>query len=249
MDSTKRFSNRVDNYVRYRPGYPTAVFDLLREECELGETAVIADIGSGTGILSKLFLQNGCRVYGVEPNNEMRAAAEKLLRGYANFSSINGTAEATPLPNDCADFVTAGQAFHWFKPEQARAECRRILKPNGWAVLIWNTRDEDSPFMGAYETLLNRYAVRYQSVVQTTSHPSIPRFFGNEPFIREFTNEQIFDWEGLLGRSLSSSYAPLPGHPNHEPLRSGLRQLFDTFEENGRLHFPYTTRVYYGRFS
>ncbi len=247
MDSTKRFSDRVENYVRYRPDYPVPVIDLLRDKCELRETAVIGDIGSGTGILSRLFLQSGNPVYGVEPNDEMRTAAEKLLTEYARFTSINGTAEATTLPEHCADFVVAGQAFHWFDPVEASRELRRILKPNGWAVLIWNMRDDSgSPFMTGYEALMNRYAIRYQEVTQTRSHTNIPRFFGRSPATHQFRNEQIFDWDGLLGRSLSSSYAPLTGHPNYEPLVNELRQLFDTYADNGRIHFLYKTQVYYG---
>lgn len=249
MDSTKRFSDRVDNYVRYRPGYPVPVLDLLREKCGLVETAVIADVGSGTGILSELFLKNGNPVYGVEPNDEMRAAAEKLLSGFASFTSVNGTAEATTLPEHCVDFVTAGQAFHWFKPDEASAEFRRIVKPGGWAALIWNIRDEQSPFMTAYEGLLTQYAIGYREIKQSRSHEYIPRFFGSEPAIEEFPNEQLFDWDGLLGRSLSSSYAPLAEHPNHAPLVDGLRRLFDTYAVDGRIHFPYVTRVYYGRFT
>lgn len=248
QDPTKRFSDRVDNYVRFRPHYPTAVLDLLREQCGLGETAVIADVGSGTGLLSELFLQHGNPVYGVEPNDEMRAAAENQLSDYANFRSVNGRAEATTLPDACADFVTAGQSFHWFDPALARAELRRILKPEGWVVLIWNTRDEQSPFMAAFEALLKQYATRYQEVEQSRSHEKIPRFFGVEPAIEEFRNEQQFDFDGLVGRSLSSSYAPLAGHPNHALLVEGLQQLFDTFAVNGRIHFQYRTKVYYGRF-
>lgn len=235
--------------MRYRPGYPVPVLDLLRDECGLRETAVIADIGSGTGILSKLFLQNGNPVYSVEPNDEMRTAAEKLLTEFARFSSVNGTAEATTLPDQCVDFVTAGQAFHWFKPEETRAEFQRILKPGGWTALIWNTRNEQSPFMKSYETLLNRYAIGYGETKQSRSHEHIPSFFGGEPAVGEFPNEQIFNWKGLLGRSLSSSYAPLPGHPAYEPLLAGLRRLFMEFAEDGRIRFPYITRVYYGRFT
>ncbi|MCB9445998.1 MAG: class I SAM-dependent methyltransferase [Ardenticatenaceae bacterium] len=247
MDSTKRFSDRVDNYVLYRPGYPTAVLDLLRDECGLTETAVIADIGSGTGILTQLFLQNGNPVYGVEPNDDMRAAAESQLSEYAHFTSVNGRAEATTLPDHCADFATAGQAFHWFEPQAAKDEFQRILKPDGWVALIWNTRDKKSPFMKEYERLLDQYAIGYQETKQTRSHERIPPFLGGEPAIGEFPNEQIFDWKGLLGRSLSSSYAPLPGHPAYEPLLAGLRRLFLDFADDGRVRFSYTTRVYYGR--
>lgn len=246
-DPTKRFSNRVENYVLYRPGYPTAVLDLLRDECGLTETAVIADIGSGTGILSELFLRSGNPVYGVEPNDEMRAAAEKQLGEYAHFHSVNGRAEATTLPDNCADFVTAGQAFHWFKPDEARVEFQRILKPDGWVALIWNTRNKHSFMMQAYEKLMNQFAIGYQEVKQTRVHDRIPDFFGHEPTVKEFPNEQTFDWKGLLGRSLSSSYAPLPGHANYEPLLAGLRRLFLDYADDGRIQFPYVTRVYYGR--
>ena len=145
-------------------------------------------------------------------------------------------------------FVTAGQAFHWFNPALARAELRRILKPEGWVVLIWNTRHEQSPFMAAFEALLKQYAIGYRETKQTRSHERIPRFLGDEPAVGEFPNEQLFDWDGLLGRSLSSSYAPLPGHPAYELLQDGLRQLFEQFAENGRIRFSYVTRVYYGRF-
>lgn len=249
-DSTKRFSNRVDNYVRYRPGYPAAVINLLRDRCSLVETAVIADIGSGTGILSELFLKNGNPVYGVEPNDEMRAAAEESLGDYTKFTSVNGTAEATTLADQCAHFVTAGQAFHWFDPQKTKKEMRRILKPNGWVVLIWNTRHKDgSPMMRHYELLLDRYAIRYQEVVQTRSHDDIPGFFSREPEMMDFANKQEFDFAGLLGRSLSSSYVPLPGQPNYEPLVAGLRDLFERYEVNGRVPFLYTTRVYFGRLS
>ncbi len=247
MKPTERFSNRVDDYVRFRPRYPTAVLSHLKKECGLGETAVIADIGSGTGILSELFLQNGNPVYSVEPNDAMRATAEQLLSAYANFTSIKGTAEATTLPENCADFVVVGQAFHWFDAVKAGAELRRILRSEGWAMLVWNMRNEKgSPFMTEYEILLNRYAIRYQEVTQTAKHKDIPIFFGGEPTVHEFPNKQMFDFEGLKGRLLSSSYAPLPDHPNHEPLLAGLRQLFEMYEENGRISFLYTTRMYIG---
>lgn len=158
LNPTQRFSDRVDNYVKYRPSYPTAVLDCLRDECGLVAPSVIADIGSGTGNLARLFLQKGNRVIGIEPNKEMREAGEAYLAEFANFSSINGTAEATTLPDDSVDFVTAGQAAHWFDREKSLPELRRILRPGGTIAFVWNTMAfDDSPFMRGYEQITLRY--------------------------------------------------------------------------------------------
>ena len=159
-DAKQRFSNRVADYIRYRPGYPSTCLDLLREECGLQPAHVVADIGSGTGLLSKLFLDNGNRVFGVEPNAEMRSAGEEYLQEYANFSSVNGSAEETTLPSQSIDFITAGQAFHWFEPAKAKREFQRILKPGGWVVVVWNERRIfESRFGKEYEKLLGRFRI------------------------------------------------------------------------------------------
>ena len=149
-DPTQRFTSRVEHYVRYRPSYPRDLLDLLETRCGLSSASVVADVGSGTGILSELFLENGNRVIGIEPNKEMREAAERRLRRHPRFTSVAGTAEATTLDDASADFVAAGQAFHWFDPERARTEFSRILKPGGWVVLAWNLRrKEATPFLPA----------------------------------------------------------------------------------------------------
>src|SRR5260370_29926783 len=163
-DAKQRFSNRAADYVRYRPGYPAAVLDLLRTECALRPSHVIADIGSGTGLLSKLFLENGNRVFGVEPNQEMRQAGELHLQSYRGFVSVEGSAEATALPAACADFVAAGQAFHWFEPEKPRREFQRVLRPQGWVAAIWNFREMEAPFARAYEDILVKYGTDYTRV-------------------------------------------------------------------------------------
>jgi SAM-dependent methyltransferase len=224
--------------------------DCLRDEYGLTSEAVVADIGSGTGILSELFLRNGNLVYAVEPNDEMRLAAEQLLAGYPNFYSVNGRAEATTLPERSADFVTAGQAFHWFEPEPTRAEFGRILRPSGWVVLVWNTRVVSSDgLMAGYEALLDRFALAYHDVSHTEAeqHQEIIHFFRGEMKRHTFANEQQFDQEGLLGRMLSSSYAPTPDHPHYPPLRAGLQQLFEQYQVNGRVSFPYETELFIGR--
>ena len=160
---TQRFSDRVENYVRYRPSYPKEVLSILQEETEFTSASVIADVDSGTGISTKLFLENGNTVYGVEPNQKMRQAAEAFLQAYPHFRSIAGTAEATTLPDQLVDYVVAAQAFHWFNIPATRQEFARVLKPDGWVVLLWNSRRLNStPFLQAYEALLQQYGTDYQ---------------------------------------------------------------------------------------
>ncbi len=218
-DPTQRFSARVENYVKYRPHYPRAVLETLKDACQLTSASVIADIGSGTGILTELFLQNGNPVYAVEPNREMREAGEQFLQGFAHFHSINGRAEATTLADRSVDFVTAGQAFHWFDRESAKAEFIRILKPGGWVALVWNDRESSTrPFLIAYESLLKQYATDYEAMThKNISADDLADFFAPaELRLQTFPNTQEFDIEGLRGRLLSSSYSPLPGHPKHD---------------------------------
>jgi ubiquinone/menaquinone biosynthesis C-methylase UbiE len=251
IDSTQRFSSRVENYIKYRPGYPAAILDLLREKCGLTCGSVVADIGSGTGILTELFLRNGNRVFAVEPNREMREAAERRLGQYPNLTSVSGTAETSALKDRSVDFITAGQAFHWFDRQQSRLEFLRILKSGGWAVLIWNERIPTSPFARAYEHLLRTYGTDYEEVNHKhTDAKVIGPFFGANGYQQAaFPNRQVFDWEGLKGRLLSSSYAPEPGHPRHVPMLEGLNALFSKYQSEGKVVFEYDTLVYYGRLS
>jgi SAM-dependent methyltransferase len=252
IDSTKRFSSRVDNYIRYRPGYPVEILDLLKAQYGLATASLIADIGSGTGISTELFLKNGNPVIGVEPNKEMREAAERLLKGHPHFHSVAGTAEATSVESQSVDFIVAGQAFHWFNRETTRREFMRILKPNGWVVLIWNDRKTDaSPFLHAYERLLKAYATDYEKVDHKQIDVQVVRtFFEPGPVsLHVFPNRQWFDFEGLKGRLKSSSYAPEPEHPNYSPIMNGLKSIYDEFQQNGIISFEYDTTVYCGQFN
>jgi SAM-dependent methyltransferase len=248
-DSKTRFSSRVADYVRYRPSYPSELISLLRTECGLRAGHVIADIGSGTGFLSELFLQNGNRVYGIEPNAEMRKAGEEYLASHDGFSSIDASAEATTLDDASVDFITAGQSFHWFQPDTTKAEFRRILKPNGWIVVAWNDRDLDTPFATAYENLLVQFGTDYKRVKDAYPEKSaMEQFFaGGSVNTRSLPNEQQFDLEGLIGRVRSSSYAPQEGHPNYEPMMAAIQDLFRANEKDGRVRMEYSTHVYYGR--
>jgi SAM-dependent methyltransferase len=246
---TERFSNRVDNYLRYRPSYPAGVMDALRGDCGLTSDSVVADIGSGTGKLTELLLECGCHVFGVEPNQVMREAGERQLWAHPRFTSVASAAEATTLPERSIDLVTAGQAFHWFDPERCRAEFARILKPGGWVVLIWNDRRTDAtPFLVAYETLLLEFATDYEQINhRNIDGTRLHQFFGGEPKLRTYPYAQHFDYAGLQGRLLSSSYAPESGQPNHDQMLVRLRQIFDTHQQNGCVTFKYDTLVYCGR--
>jgi SAM-dependent methyltransferase len=249
-DAKQRFSNRVADYVRYRPGYPPAVLDLLRAECGLRPGHVIADVGSGTGLLTKLFLENGNRVFGVEPNAEMRQAGEEFLRTFQEFFSVAGSAEATTLADSSIDFVTAGQAFHWFDPVAARREFYRVLKPDGWVLIAWNDwRMEEKQLTREYEELLERFGIDYKRVKE--AYPMVHHirsFFGGDHFhSRDLPNEQVLDWDGLRGRLRSSSFAPTEGHSNYAPMMAELDRIFRAYQRYGHVRMEYFTRVYFGQ--
>jgi len=248
-NATSRFSDRVENYVRYRPGYPQEVLEALKLECGLTPEHVIADIASGTGIWTRMLLENGNAVFGVEPNPDMREAGERLLASFPRLTSVTGTAEATSLADGKIDFVTAAQAAHWFDREPARREFSRILKPGGWLVLLWNERLTDTtPFLRDYEHLLLTFGTDYEDVRHERTTDAVNEFFDPAPYQeRTFAMRQEFDYAGLEGRLLSSSYAPSPGHPRHEPMLRELRRIYDLHAAGGRVAFDYTTRVYFGR--
>jgi SAM-dependent methyltransferase len=250
FNSTTRFSGRVDNYVKYRPRYPKDIINFLTENGVLSKNYVVADIGSGTGISCELFLENGNRVYGIEPNTEMREAAERLLAKWTDFRSVNASAEATTLGNESIDLIVAGQAFHWFDPEKSREEFARILKPGGNCVLIWNDRRTDSTaFLKAYEALLQEYSTDYKEVDhKNIDEQKLNGFFGKGNWRENvFPNYQYFDYEGLKGRLLSSSYAPAQGHPRHEPMLNALSVLFNRYAQQNRVTIEYDTRLFYGK--
>jgi ubiquinone/menaquinone biosynthesis C-methylase UbiE len=244
-----RFSDRVENYVRYRPGYPPGVLALLREECGLLPSHVIADIASGTGIFTKLLIDNGNPVFAVEPNAEMREVGLDQLGAYDRLVLVAGTAEETTLRSASVDFVTAAQAAHWFDLPRARAEFVRILKPHGWCVLLWNERRTAStPFLCDYEQLLLTYGTDYKEVRHERTTATIDQFFEPAKYKeRVFSLCQQFDYEGAAGRLLSSSYAPLEGQANHAPMMEELQRVFRTHAKDGKIEFEYDTRVFYGQ--
>jgi SAM-dependent methyltransferase len=249
-NAKQRFSNRVEDYVRYRPSYPAGVLSFLAEICGLHPNHVIADIGSGTGLLSKLFVDNGNHVYGVEPNAEMQAAGEEFLQGYPNFASVTGSAEATTLADHSIDFVTAGQAFHWFDPIASHKEFSRVLKPDGWAVIVCNERlTSTTPFLRDYEALLRRFGTDYDRVSDSYPQPEAMRdFFGASTFLpHDLPNSQEFEFAGLSGRLRSSSYSPGADHPDFPQMMHELKHIFAAYQQDGIVRFDYRTRIYAGK--
>jgi SAM-dependent methyltransferase len=251
-DNLNRFSNRVYNYVKYRPHYPEEIIPFLEKEGVLKPGYIIADIGSGTGISSELFLKHGFKVFGIEPNAEMREAAEKLLVPFKSFTSVNGTAENTGLTNNSVELVIAGQAFHWFDQRESKKEFIRILEPGGKALLMWNDRRTDTTdFLKVYEDFLHMCGTDYDKV----NHKNIQdekifdAWFGRNNYkTASFYNFQDFDFEGLKGRVLSSSYMPAEGHVNYEYMIYCLKKIFLRYQENGKVRFEYDTKIYYGSF-
>ena len=235
--------------MRYRPGYPAEVIELLGAECGLRAEHVVADVASGTGIFTRLLLDNGNRVFAVEPNAEMREMGAQVLGKYEKFVPVAGTAEETTLDAASVDFVTAAQAAHWFDLKRTRAEFERILRPGGWCVLIWNERlTESTAFLREYEQLLLTYGTDYKDVRHEKTTAVIHNFFAPVRCQeRTFGLVQRFDLGGTAGRLLSSSYAPLEGHPNYAPMMRELERIFRAHAVRGVVEFEYRTRVYYGK--
>jgi SAM-dependent methyltransferase len=252
-DPTKRFSDRVEFYVRSRPRYPSSLLRFFQNDLQLSPEHVVADIGSGTGFLTELFVRNGNPTYAVEPNDEMRAAAEAHLGEWKNFHSVRATAEATTLANANVNFITAGQAFHWFKPDEARREFLRILKPAGYVALVWNERKIDaSAFNRAYQTMIEKYQIDHTEVrrksMQATDDSTLGPFFGSVGVKScVFDNPQMLDRQGLIDRIASSSYMPLANDPRHKQLIGEANALFDSHQENGAVRIAQETHVYYGQ--
>lgn len=247
-DATTRFTSRVDDYVRWRPSYPLELVTLLADATGVKPPGSIADIGSGTGISSALFLAAGYEVFGVEPNAAMRSAAEAQFAGQTRFHSLSGTAEATSLPSAGVDLVIAAQAFHWFDIPKTRTEFQRILRPPGWAALIWNSRRLDgTPFLRGYEQLLLDHGTDYAKVRhENIDEAGLQSFFGGPCQTHRLENVQRLDRAGLLGRLRSTSYAPGPDHPGYPALAAAAEQLFDATAQAGEVVLEYDVRVYLG---
>jgi len=247
MDPTKRFSNRVESYIRYRPDYPPTVIELLQQDYGLSAEDELADMGAGVGHTAKLFAPHVGYIYAIEPNEEMNLALQQQMKHVPNFSARLRPAENTDLEARSVDFIICGQSYHWFNQKMARTEFERILNDEGYVVLMWNSRDRTSDFGRAYEQFLLDHGVDYTEV----NHAKV----GEEQFdylMRswkryEFENHQVLDAEGLIGRFTSSSYAPAPGSEPHQQATQVLSQIFEEFAEAGQLRMDYVTEVIVGK--
>jgi SAM-dependent methyltransferase len=244
IDPKKRFSSRVENYIQFRPNYPPVIIDFLIEKKILSKQSVIADVGSGTGILSELFLKNGNKVFCVEPNSEMRRAAERILKDYPNFVSISSSAENTSLLSNSIDLITVGQAFHWFDIDRTKREFKDILKSDGHVVIIWNNRRKTGKeFSSQYEKFILKYGTDYKEVRK--NEKKVDQFYQYQREV--FYNYQDLDFEGLKGRLLSVSYIPLEGALNYDNMLKELYEVFTTYEREGKVRLEYDTEIYYGK--
>jgi SAM-dependent methyltransferase len=243
----ERFTKRVENYVKYRPGYPDEIIAYLEKRAVLNKKCRIADIGSGTGKLSELFLSRGYKVYAVEPNAEMRQAAEKIFKGNKYFVSLNGSAEAVPLEDGSVDIIIVGQAFHWFEAETAVKEFKRILRNSGCVVLIWNNRDVTAgAFMRDYEQLLRQYGNDYKQIRSIYYGAKEMKKLFKSDFVEQavFDYGQTLDFSGLKGRLQSTSYCPLPGSRGYIIIINKLRELFKKHARDNNVKIKYKTEVY-----
>jgi len=244
LDPKGRFSSRVHNYVKYRPSYPKEIIEFLQEAIGLSKDSIIADVGSGTGISAKLFLDNGNTVYAVEPNRDMRQAAEGLLQGYNNFYLVDGSSENTTLKAESIDVIVAAQAFHWFDPEPTKEEFLKILKPEGYLVLLWNKRKRiNTGFMGEYLNFIKRYG---KMEIEKTHDCVVPKFFNSRDLNKkDFSNSQHYNFERLKGELASFSYMPNEDHKDFVPMMVELENIFNKYNDNGKVVLEYETEVYY----
>jgi len=251
LNPKKRFSNRVDDYRKFRPHYPGAIVETVKEICGLNGRSVVADIGSGTGIMTELLAPYCSKIYAVEPNKEMRAAADEALQSNPHFSSIDGAAEATGLEDGTIDIIVSAQAFHWFDRRLTGKEFRRILKPGGWVVLVWNTRrSTGDQFHIELEAYLRSSTPEYLKVHHKHIRGTTLReFFSNDAIIRRnFSNQQELDWKGFKGRMLSASYVPKPRTPHYRDTMRGFEEIFRRHQVDGKIVIEYVTEVYISRF-
>ena len=249
IDSTRRFTSTVANYVRYRPDYPQALLDKIIERTGVNVASSIADIGAGTGIFSKLLLDNNLSVTAIEPNRYMLGAAKETLSSYQDFRHLNNSAEQTGLTPRSVDLICVAQAFHWFNQDKTLAEFKRVLKPCGYIALIWNQRENQHPFQNQYDSLLKKYATDYENI----NHMNMPqaqiaRFFApGQMRTFDFTNAQQFDLNGLIGRIKSCSYCPSEDSADFSELSLALERLFNLYSQDGLIDFAYNCKLYIGR--
>ncbi len=248
-DSTQRFLGKAVYYDRSRPAYPKKIIKILRKETGFSRDSVVADVGSGTGLLTKLFLGNGNKVYGVEPNDDMRSVAERRLSKYKNFISVAGKAERTGLPAKHFDLITVGQAFHWFDPLAAKKEFTRILKKEGYVLILLYGQNEASDIKEDYKRIVEKYG-RNPAHVGKTDKKAFDSFFGKGKYKKfEVTTSKYLNFEGLKSRFLSASYMPRSDEKGYKQMVNDIKHIFEKHERDGRVKIVYNITFYLGRFN
>lgn len=250
MNETK-FDGLGKIYSQYRPTYPNQFISYIYLNADIRNQSIIADIGSGTGILTKQLLEQGNDVFAVEPNADMRNIAENNLENFKNFYSIEGTAENTTLKSQSIDVITVAQAFHWFDREKFKNECKRILKPNGKVILVWNSRDEKSEIVIENDRINRKYCHNFKGFSNgmkgAVGEGEFSDFFTNEYDEKAFKNDIKFNCDGFIGRNLSASYALKENEKFYSEYISELKNLFNKYCTDGMLTMPNFTRCYIGK--
>lgn len=248
MHRGRLFDGKSEIYSKFRPSYPDEVISTLRENAGQNQDSVVADIGSGTGILSKLFLMHGNFVYCVEPNSDMRDKAKDFLSSFNNYRLIDGSAENTHLPDKSVDFVVAAQSFHWFDPELSKREFKRILRPGGKVVLLWNNRtSKHDSFNEVYENIIMKFSPKYHGTGSlSVGEEIIEEFLDGHFLLFTLSNLQKLALDGVKGRYFSASYAIEPEDPDYKELLNSLKGVFNKYQENGFVDLEYETRIYVG---
>jgi len=250
VNPTGRFSGRVEAYRRYRSRYPPEIIPLLREKCGLTPESVVADIGAGTGMLSELFLENGNRVFAVEPNAEMRAACEELTSKFPELTCIDGTAEHTHLADHSVDLIAVGRAFHWFDHDKCRPEFQRILRPGGWVVLAGlGPRRRKEAVSQDYQAILREYGIDYSRLHDRYNvNEAVKRFFeGGTLEEAQFPGWEELTYEGLEGHTLSLSVTPKPDHPGFPAMQAALKSYFEKYQHDGKMRLPVKCHIHMGQ--
>jgi len=250
LKPTERFSGRVEAYRRYRSGYSREIVPLLGERCGLTRDSIVADIGAGTGMLGELFLENGNRVFAVEPNAEMRAACEQLVERYPLLTCIDGTAEETRLADHSIDFIAVGRALHWFDQDKCRPEFARILREGGWVVLAsQGPHARTERVVRDFQTILKEHGIDFARLRHRYDIESAARrlFAGGEFQEAEFYSTEEMTHEDLEGFVLSLSVTPQPDHPGFPAMRRALQEYFARYQSGGKLRMPVTCKIHFGR--
>lgn len=248
MQTKSIYSSKAEKYARYRWDYAPEAIATILTTTGLAPDAVIADIGAGTGILTKHFLDYARHVYAVELNPEMRQIAEQTLGTHPAFHNLDASAEATTLSDQSVDLITVAQAIHWFEPTATKREFSRILKPGGWLAILRNY-GVDLELDNALKPAMSKdFGVRFASaVIQPGKDTPVSFYYGGDHVPKQlfpFTNRQT--WEEFLGSNLSASYTPDEDHPQYPRFEQALHDIFTRFSVNGSIATRGVTELYLG---